>query len=198
MMESDHSTPSPPSTPDQKIKQDLSTLTEKIDLCQSLLTSCPTPSSIDSNESLLSIIGFLEACVPRMLELIESAATGALSEHVFEECLVVNDRLACILGDVEKDAKDRMPLTLAASAGGAREEEEIDLSDGLNSLKVDSSKVADPFASGDLLAPTPVEDPFSVLEESSKPAAEGAKVEEDEDFDAFFKDRTSVSGSKED
>jgi hypothetical protein len=202
MMESDHSNTTPSITPDQKITQDLSTLTEKIHLCQSLLTSCPTPSSIDANESLLSVIGFLEACVPRMLELIESAAGGAVSESVFEECLVVNDLLANVLGDVGKDAKDRMPLSAAASASGAKEEEEIDLSHGLNELAVDSSSGVDPFASGDLLAPTtPVEDPFSVLSgEESKPAAVvgGAKVEEDEDFDAFFKDRTSASGSKED
>jgi hypothetical protein len=83
MMQSDHSNHSSSPTPDQKIKTDLTTLTEQINLCQSILAQCPTPSSIDANESLLSTIGFLEACVPRMVELIDAAATGAFSEEIF-------------------------------------------------------------------------------------------------------------------
>jgi hypothetical protein len=216
MMQSDHSSSNHSSspTPDQKIKTDLTTLTEQINLCQSILAQCPTPSSIDANESLLSTIGFLEACVPRMVELIEAAATGALSEEIFEECLVVNDKLTNVLGDVEKEPKDRMPLTPAAVAPstttGMGTEPEIDLS--MDNFNIVESSVAsggksdvDPFSGGvDLLTPTPAaeeDDPFAILDRGDgKPAAlTGAKVEEDEDFDAFFKDRTSASpGRKED
>lgn len=115
----------------------------------------------------------------------------------------MNDRLTNVLADVDKDPKDRMPLTHAASASDG--EEEIDLSAGVENLKVGlKPAAADPFATGaDLLDPTPAEDdPFSILDgDESKPTAglgAAAKTEEDEDFDAFFKDRTTASGSKED
>ena len=150
-----------------------------------------------------------------MVDLIEAAATGALGEEVFEECLVVNDKLTNVLGDLEKDAKDRMPLTSAASIPasnndvGVEEEPEvdIDLSGNLDNMNLKSEEGGDsgndPFSGGtDLLTPTPVEneDPFSILDGGdSKPPAVGAKVEEEDDFDAFFKDRTSAPGSnKED
>ena len=72
----------------------------------------------DANEALLTVIGFLEACVPRMVELIEAAAQGALSPETFEECFVVNDKLTNALADADKDPKDRQPLTTAAVGGG--------------------------------------------------------------------------------
>ena len=54
-----------------------------------------------------------------MMELIEAAAQGALKPETFEECLVVNDKLTNVLADVEKDPRDRQPLTTAASCGGS-------------------------------------------------------------------------------
>lgn len=141
-----------------------------------------------------------------MLELIEAAASGALGESVFEECLVLNDKLTNILGDVEKDAKDRMPLTSAASVPVVSEPE-IDLNDtmeGMNLKSEESSGENDPFSGMDLLTPTPPEsDPFSGDLKPAAVASEGGgKVEEEDDFDAFFKDRTSApsatGGSKED
>lgn len=210
-MQSDHNNSTPSShTPDQKIKRDLATLTEQINLCRSMLTSCPTPASVDANESLLSVIGFLEACVPRMVELIEAAATGALAEEIFEECLVVNDKLTNVLADVDKDARDRMPLTPAASSSAAAAlpnaagEQEINLettASRMDNLNIDESKptaavgkTEETSSSMDLLAPTPpTDDPFSILDDGdAKPAAE------DDDFDSFFKDRTSAHGGKED
>ncbi|KAL7484619.1 hypothetical protein ACHAW6_010255 [Cyclotella cf. meneghiniana] len=229
MMQSDHNNSShaTPESPNQKIKGDLAALSEQITLCQSMLAQCSTPSSIDANESLLSVIGFLEACVPRMVELIEAAASGALAEETFEECLLVNDRLTHVLADLDNDPKDRTPLTSTASAASAVTEggasamtgidEEIDLGmDNLNLLGsatavgktsgLEDNGKADPFYGGvDLLAPTPIaDDVFSILdEEDAKPsaaAASGAAIlEEDEDFDAFFKDRTSAfQGGKQD
>ena len=215
-MQSDHSSShhstTTSSTPDDKISADLITLSEQISLCQTMLAQSPTPASIDANESLLSVIGFLEACVPRMVELIEAAASGALSEETFEKCLIVNDKLTNVLGDVDKDPKDRMPLTPAAVAGGGGGEEEIEI--GFDDMNISSNNTGsaatgkseglenDPFAGGaDLLAPTPVAgDVFSILdEETTKGATASAarNLGDDEDFDAFFKDRTSASGGKQ-
>lgn len=100
------------SNPDEKVLTDLVTLTDQINLCQSMLAQAG--SSIDGDEALLSVIGFLEACVPRMVELIEAAAQGALKPETFEECLLVNDKLASILSDVDKDPKDRQPVNVTA------------------------------------------------------------------------------------
>ena len=227
-MQSDHNNSShaTPESPDQKIKQDLTTLSEQITLCQSMLAQCSTPSSIDANESLLSVIGFLEACVPRMVELIEAAASGALAEETFEACLLVNDRLTNVLADLDKDPKDRTPLTSTASAASAVTEggastmagidEEIDLGIGNLNILESASAVgktsgleddvkAYPFSGGvDLLAPTPIaDDVFSILdEEDAKPSAAALSatenLEDDEDFDTFFKDRTSaLQGGKQ-
>ena len=100
--------------PDEKILRDLSTLSDQVSLCQSMLAASYSSSSTSSfaggdaalsyatdDEALLTVIGYLEACVPRMVELIEAAAQGALSASTFEECLVANDRLTNVLADVE-------------------------------------------------------------------------------------------------
>ena len=188
-------------TPDEKILTDLSTLTDQIALCQSMLSHSTT---LDSNEALLQVIGFLEACVPRMVELIEAAAMGDLSESTLEECLSVNDKLTNILGDVERVGEGKPMVSVAKAADG---ESEIDsVQESMNKLGVAESKppppppataavggkttgLDDPFAGGvDLLSPTPVtSDPFT---------GEAVKTEEedDDDFDAFFRDRTSAAG----
>ena len=195
------------SNPDQKVLTDLATLSDQIKLCQSMLAQAG--SSIDGDEALLTVIGFLEACVPRMVELIEAAAQGALKPETFEECLVVNDKLTTILSDVDKDPKDRQPIVEVAAAASASaattdatkdDSDEIDLvHQGMENLAVASSVPAaavaggkttglddeDPFATGpDLLNPTPIQsDPFGT--------AKSDAVDDDDDFDAFFKDRTS-------
>lgn len=191
------------SNPDQKVLTDLTTLTDQITLCQSMLAQAG--SSIDGDEALLTVIGFLEACVPRMVELIEAAAQGALKPETFEECLVVNDKLTTILSDVDKDPKDRQPIVEVAaaassSASATTDSDEIDrVEQGMENMAVGSPVPAaavaggkttglddeDPFASGpDLLNPTPIQsDPFGT--------AKSDAVDDDDDFDAFFKDRTS-------
>jgi hypothetical protein len=89
--------------PDEKIMHDLSTLSDQILLCQSMLSATTTASSTTPDEALLTVIGYLEACVPRMIDLIEAAAQGALKETTFEECLLMNDKLTNVLADVEVD-----------------------------------------------------------------------------------------------
>lgn len=177
-------------------------------------------SSIDgSDEALLQVIGFLEACVPRMVELIEAAAQGALAPETFEECLMVNDKLANILSDVDKDPKDRQPIVPAASAavGAAAGDFEVDhVEEDLDKLAIGGSAspslaaavggkttglddvVEDPFSGGvDLLSPMPLaSDPFS--NPSTAAAAAAPTTNDDDDFDAFFRDRTSAGGGKQD
>ena len=196
------------SNPDQKISTDLETLKDQINLCRSMLAQAG--SSIDGDEALLTVIGFLEACVPRLVELIEAAAQGALKPETFEACLQVNDQLTNILSDVEKDPKDRQPIVQAASAATTDvfatttdDSDEVDhVEQGLENLAVGGSSApvavtggkttglddnVDPFAAGpDLLNPTPISSPFGAAATKSDVAAD-----DDDDFDAFFKDRTS-------
>mmetsp|Transcript_25570 Transcript_25570/g.38067 ORF Transcript_25570/g.38067 Transcript_25570/m.38067 type:complete len:227 (-) Transcript_25570:143-823(-) len=206
------------SSPDQKVLTDLGTLSDQINLCQSMLAQ--SGSSIDGDEALLQVIGFLEACVPRMVELIEAAAQGALTPETFEECLVVNDKLANILSDVEKDPKDRQPIVPAAAAKAAvvgnseldHVEEDMDnLGIGNGSPTLPLAAVAggkttglddaeDPFSGGpDLLSPTPLSssDLFSTTTISAATASAAPKSNDDDDFDAFFRDRTSAGGGKQ-
>ena len=215
--------------PDEKIKADLSTLSEQISLCQSMLVNAGPLSSIQDNEALLTVIGFLEACVPRMMELIEAAASGAIKEETFEMCLTVNDKLTNILADVEKDPEDRQPLTEVASAAGSSSGNEM-VSDNkimdANKLSITSEgadnniklggktsgmseedlrkpppEEVDPFAGGpDLLQPTQTA-PLTMMgtttaESAMAPSSSDEQVkidDNDDDFDAFFKDRTTAS-----
>jgi hypothetical protein len=77
-----------------KIHNDLQIVVDKMNACDTLLKTAPS-------QELLAVVGFLEACQPRMIELVEAAAQGALSEQVLMECLQVNDRLTKILSDVD-------------------------------------------------------------------------------------------------
>mmetsp|Transcript_26566 Transcript_26566/g.55777 ORF Transcript_26566/g.55777 Transcript_26566/m.55777 type:complete len:210 (+) Transcript_26566:97-726(+) len=207
MMQSDHNYSSYLPPADEKVMGDLATLEDKISLCQSMLNE--SGASIDTNEALLAVIGFLEACVPRMVELIDVAAQGALQEGTFEKCLLVNDRLTNTLADVDKDPKDRQTLTPAAAAtpsspGGVDLLEDGGKDDTINgnmdNLKIDSNEDSkktsvDPFAGApSLMDPSPPENPFSANSTQSGPAVADAKIEndEDDDFDSFFRERTSA------
>jgi len=97
--------PPPPAAPsmgptDTKILTDLSTVQEKIKLCRSMLIDIQHTSQIDTHEALLTVIGFLEACAPRVRELINNGMT-TLKEETLTECFTVNDDLCKILDDVE-------------------------------------------------------------------------------------------------
>ncbi len=102
-----------------KILRDLGVLREKMDLCETMLNpGADSPTlSVNSSEAMMAVVGFLEACAPRMLELVEAAASGALSETVFEEVLHCNDRLQKVLADVETAAlTETSASTTAATA----------------------------------------------------------------------------------
>jgi hypothetical protein len=102
-MTSTASSPTIPPTqrPDTKVLSDLSTVIEKINLCTSMLATITSTSQIDQDESLLTIIGFLESCLPRVRELIEAGMTGGLAEDTLTKCLMVNDSLCQVLEFVE-------------------------------------------------------------------------------------------------
>lgn len=95
----------PTQTPDAKILSDLATVVDKINLCSSMLQPLTSTSQIEQEESLLAIIGFLEACVPRVRELIEAGMTGALAEDTVVKCFTVNDSLCQVLEFVEHPEK---------------------------------------------------------------------------------------------
>lgn len=88
---------------DEKILVDLQTLIGKLEVAESSLRPNNVPvSTLTKNAPILETIGFLEACAPRMVELVEAATLGALSEPVLMKCLEVNDRLMKSLNDIAK------------------------------------------------------------------------------------------------
>lgn len=100
---------------DSKILQDLTTLAEKLNTLETLLKQHAAGElPVHQASELLAVIGFLEACAPRMIELVEAAAQGALSEAVLIQCLDMNDRLTKDLSDL-----DTLTLPEATTAAGA-------------------------------------------------------------------------------
>jgi hypothetical protein len=98
----DEASSKPPSA-DQKIMADLAVLRGHLDKCDSFLRpgGAMFRESLPKTDELLETIGFLEACAPRMVELVEAAAQGAVGDLVLMESLQLNDRLAKCLTDIE-------------------------------------------------------------------------------------------------
>mmetsp|Transcript_14777 Transcript_14777/g.25034 ORF Transcript_14777/g.25034 Transcript_14777/m.25034 type:complete len:199 (-) Transcript_14777:798-1394(-) len=176
---------------DTKILTDLGSVKEKMDLCTSMLNpgdGAPAPS-LKSNEALLGVIGFLEACAPRMVELVEAGSQGALSEEVLMECLTVNDRLLKVLADVDTyAATESVASTSAAVAPKPSVEEQFgDLL--LDEPEPNSVPAAPPVAGGKTTGDEPPvaegkstgEDPFGGEVDllSATPMGGDAKVDAD-------------------
>jgi hypothetical protein len=174
-----------------KILKDLGTLREKMDLAKEMLNpGAGTPKLSVKSEAFMAVIGFLEACAPRMIELVEAASmSGVLSEAVFEELLNSNDRLQTVLADIETAALTETPAyTTAASAGGpaagTNEGSSTDLTDQFGDLLLDEPAApSSPAAAG---AKTTGEEEES--DDSKQPASVPASSSVDE-FDAFFAER---------
>lgn len=165
---SESSSTTPQSTVDNKILKDLDVVLKNIDLCDSMLRPGggePAPS-VQKDETLLSVIGFIEACAPRMVELVEAAAQGALSEHVLMKCLEVNDRLTKTLQDIDTMALTETPASTTVAAKPPPE---------------------DPFA--DFLDEDYNQKP-PAAEVTGAPPSIGKTKSEDE-FDSFFNERQS-------
>ena len=113
------SDPTTTQSPDAKILADLSALEEKMNLCDMLLqptADAPAPN-LENDPELLAVIGFLEACKPRMVELVEVAATGGvLQEEALVKSLEMNDRLTKTLEDIDTYAMTQTPASTTAAA----------------------------------------------------------------------------------
>jgi len=114
------------SAADTKISNDLIGLKEKIDLLESMLNPPDAASpklSVLTNDAMKSVIGYLDACGPRMIELVTACTStqfGVLSEQVFEDVLGCNDRLQKLLLDVDTRTLTETPAsTTVASAASA-------------------------------------------------------------------------------
>lgn len=59
---------------------------DKITLCREML---PESAGVDKDPALSEVVGFLEACRPRMVDLVEAGVGGALGEDTFAKCLQV-------------------------------------------------------------------------------------------------------------
>ena len=137
-------------SPDEKVLEDVSSVSEQISLARSILSSTDmkTPSDVDKNEALLGVIGFLEACAPRMVQLIEAGMIGALKESTVEKILMENDRLqttleACedpskVVGEAQQDGSDGGTAEPAAAVVSATTEDFDPFGE--------NSRPADPFA----------------------------------------------------
>ncbi|KAG7365561.1 hypothetical protein IV203_038765 [Nitzschia inconspicua] len=186
------SSPSAQSSMDanNKIMKDLRSVNEKIDLLNQMLNpGAGTPKMSITNDAVMAVVGFLEACKPRMIELIEAASMiGVLSETVFEAVLQCNDRLQKALEDVETAAltETTAETTAATAASENNNDDDDDVTDQFNDLLL-----------GDLDDPPPsapvVAGPKSTGEEDStndmkQPATVPASSSNDE-FDSFFAER---------
>ena len=174
------------SAADNKILGDLRTLEEKMDLCHSMLNpGAGYPKLSMQSEAVMAVVGFLEACAPRMVELVECAATGALSEEVFAECLGTNDRLQKLLSDVETAVMTETPAsTTAAAAAGPSTTTDTATDDVTGQLD-------DLFLGDFSIGPVPTGGKTTGEAEDDAEAAAVAGTSSDDEFDAFFAGRTA-------
>lgn len=164
---------------DAKILSDLATLTEKMDLCYSMLNpGAADPHLSMQSEAMMAVVGFLEACAPRMVELVEAAASGALSEEVFAECLSANDRLQKLLADVDTAAlTETSASTTAASAPPTTE----DIAQEFDDLLLGEYKPTSTTTGGKTTGEADDDDAQKLP----------AGTPSEDDFDAFFAERTT-------
>jgi len=110
---------------DKKISNDLLVLQEKMDLLDSMLhpTDLAAPKlSVIHDDAVRSVVGYLDACAPRMIELVEactSTSFGVLSEDVFGHVFACNDRLQQLLEIVDTRILTETPATTTAASAAA-------------------------------------------------------------------------------
>jgi len=174
---------------DTKISNDLVVLKEKMDLLENMLDPPDAASpklSVKTNETMKSAIGYLDACGPRMIELVTACTStrlGVLSEEIFGEVLGCNDRLQKLLTDV--DTRMLTETTASTTVAASASEE------AANKTEV-AADLTEQF--GDLLLVN--EDPFA----KAQGGAAGAKTtgETSEDSDLFASPAPPVSGDAKD
>ena len=102
-------------SPDDKIMQDLDALIDRINLGNDMLRQNNYTVNEQSGEAMLQVFGFLRACQPRMIELVEAATQGALQEGTLMRCLEVNDLLTRVL-DFENAGKNQSSVNQIKSS----------------------------------------------------------------------------------
>jgi hypothetical protein len=187
---------------DDKITADLDIVIEKMDLLHQMIkpgADSPTPS-VKNHEALLAVIGFLEACAPRMVELVEAAAQGLLSGHVLEKCLAVNDRLLKQLQEIDTLALTETAASTTAASAPVKDmadllldehdhDHDFDFDNGTS--KKQPASVAGTKSTGE----EDDEDVGKMPAVESKPTAvslEADDVGASDSFDDFFAERTAA------
>jgi hypothetical protein len=178
------STSSSPSSADAntKIMMDLRSVNDKIDLLSSMLHPANgAPKLSIHNDAVMAVLGFLEACQPRLIELVEAASiSGVLTEQVFEEVLQCNDQLQKILSE---DVETAFLTETTAETSVAKAP---DVTDQFNDLLLgDLDEPAPPVTLG-VGVKTTGEDISN--NEMKQPATIPPSSSNDE-FDAFFAER---------
>jgi len=128
--------------PNVKISNDLETVEEKISLCHAMLHDSKG-EILNTNEALRGVIGFLEACAPRMVELVQAGTSGTntmiIPEETLEKCFQVHDRLNQTLHDMndpEKWQRHETSVVASKPAAAAASSNDLDL---IDFLALDSS-----------------------------------------------------------
>jgi hypothetical protein len=176
--------PSPSSADaNTKIMMDLQSVNEKIDILRSMLHPANgAPKLSIHNDAIKAVVGFLEACQPRLIELVEAASiSGVLSEQVFEEVLQCNDRLQKILSE---DVETAALTETTAETTVAKAPDVTDQFDDL--LLGDLAESTPAAAAGGVGVKTTGEDISS--SDMKQPATIPTSSSNDE-FDAFFAER---------
>ena len=197
------------STVDNKILADLNVVIEKMDLLDSMVkpgADSPAPS-LKTHESLLTVIGFLEACAPRMIELVEAAAQGALSGIVLEQCLAVNDRLLKQLQEIDTMAMTETAASTTAASAPTEDLDNLLLDDDDFDFDDDNKKSAAAAAPTGPTKSTGEDDDDEDLfgtgklpaDNDSKPAAAASEdIPAKDSFDDFLAERTAAQAKQED
>jgi hypothetical protein len=178
---------------DVKVMEDLSTLSERIVLCSEMLSQSSSPQL---DEALLDVVGFLEACVPRLIDLIEAASQGVLSEVTLMKCLEVNDSLLSVLS--ESDGTKPKGSTAQAvaqpansTAAAAAAPSNVDLMSSPAPVGGSGGAAAGSAAAAggnDLFAAAAAADPFAGSSDllMPEPSAGGKTTGEDDDFTSLI------------
>jgi hypothetical protein len=165
-----------------KLKLDLVCVQEKIELCQEMLPHSP---GIEHDEILWELIGFLEACQPRLLALIQAGSSGILDESIMEACLKLNDALIRTL----TAEKEGTPIAV----------EKVDLGFGLESGQEGISPRANPldrskFQSTFSIADDDNDDEYEALAQGqirlTATTSQNASLDDDlKEFESFLNSR---------
>lgn len=104
-----------------KLRQDLVAVEEKIKLCREMLPESP---GIEHDEALSEVVGFLEACQPRLSDLIEAGMQDILSEDILSHTLHVFDELQKTL-EAERTGTPIPPTSPAPAPASASPEDVV-------------------------------------------------------------------------